>query len=90
MMKDCTIMTFLMTIIDSEAPETLCSAVGIFRNVPVTHYVHNWAVNRGADYSSGNGDNLLPKDVILLCRITFCGMHNCLLVRTGKAGLRDS
>lgn len=47
MMKACTIMTFLMTIIDGCAPETLCRAADIFRNAPVTHYAHNLAVNRG-------------------------------------------
>lgn len=47
MMKACTMMTFLMTIIDGYAPETLYGAVGIFSNVPVTHYIHNLAGNRG-------------------------------------------
>lgn len=47
MMKACTIMTFLMTIIARCAPETLCRAVDIFRNGPVTHYAHNLAVNEG-------------------------------------------
>lgn len=47
MMKVCTIMTFLMTIIARCAPETLCRAVDIFRNGPVTHYTHNLAVNKG-------------------------------------------
>lgn len=46
-MKVCTIMTFLMTIIDGCVPETFCRAVAMFRNVPVTHYDHNWEVNRG-------------------------------------------
>lgn len=47
MMKAWTIMTFLMTIIERCAPETLFRAVNIFRNVPVTHYTHNLAVSRG-------------------------------------------
>lgn len=47
MMKACTIMTFLMTIIARCAPETLRRAVDIFRNEPVTHYAHNLAVNKG-------------------------------------------
>ena len=47
MMKACTIMTFLMTITDGCAPETLCRTADIFSNVPVTHYVHNLAVIGG-------------------------------------------
>jgi hypothetical protein len=47
MMKACTIMTFPMTIIGGFSPRTLCRAVDIFRNEPVTHYAHNLAVTRG-------------------------------------------
>lgn len=32
MMKACTMMTFLMTIVDGYAPETLCRAIGVFSN----------------------------------------------------------
>lgn len=90
MMKACTIMTFLMTIIARYAPETLCRAVDIFRNGPVTHYTHNSAVNKGQITPVAVGTTNRPNDVILSCRITFCRMDNCLLVETVKAGLRAS
>lgn len=61
MMKACTIMTFLMTITDGCAPETLCRTVDIFSNVPVTHYVHNLAVNRGQITPVAMGTSHCPK-----------------------------
>lgn len=61
MMKACTIMTFLMTIIDGCAPETLCRAVDIFRNVPVTHYVHNLAVNSEQNTPVAMGKTHCPR-----------------------------
>lgn len=46
-MKACAILTFPMTVIDGFNPQALCQAADIFRNVPVTHYAHNLAMNKG-------------------------------------------
>lgn len=60
-LKDCASMTFLMATTDSEAPGPLCRAGDVFRNVPVTHYAHNWAVNRGQITPVAMGTTYCPR-----------------------------
>lgn len=90
MMKACTMMTFLMTIIDGYAPETLCRAVGIFSNVPVTHYVHNLAGNTEQITPVAIRTSHCPKTWFFSSGITFCRLYSCLFFETVQTGFRVS